>query len=192
MTHLIWIHVNIWIVLATLGLYQLYLQVKLKNGLRFYEGAIKNLQFLIGIPTLILLGVYLLDPDEIGFVFIHVPHSLRIVGVILFNGSALIMWWAHVTLGNFWSGDLETKPNHIVIDSGPYRFVRHPLYTSYLIMALGLLLMTGNWLVGNSLFLYFVAVAARSWKEEEMLLERLGVPYEEYMSRTNRFFFWIR
>ena len=179
-----------WLVLATLGFYQLYLQWKLKNGQRFPEGIIKNIQFLVGIPALVFLGVYLFDPDELGFVFIHMPLVLRLVGVCLFNGAATLIFWSHITLGNFWSGDLETKPGHRVIDTGPYQFVRHPLYTSYLVMALGLLLMTGNWLVGNTLFLYFATVAARSWKEEEMLLERLGLSYAEYMKRTNRFLLW--
>ena len=188
----IWTHINIWIVLVLLGIYQLYLQIHLKKGLRFYEGIIKNLQFLIGIPALTLLGVYLFDPDEIGFVFVHIPNVTRIAGLLLFNGSGLIILWAHITLGTFWSGDLETKPGHVVVDTGPYRYVRHPLYTSYLTMTLGLFLMTGNWLVGSTMFLYFVAVAARSWKEEEMLLERLGMSYKEYMSRTHRFIFWVK
>jgi protein-S-isoprenylcysteine O-methyltransferase Ste14 len=190
MSEIILIHGNIWIVLVALGLYQLFLQIRLKNGLRFYEGAVKNLQVLTGIPALILLGVYLLDPDEIGFVFVYIPFFVHVAGVLLFNSAALVILWSHITLGNFWSGDLETRPNHKVIDTGPYHYVRHPLYASYLVMALGLFLMTGNWLVGNTLFLYFIAVAVRSWKEEEMLLERLGVPYAEYMSRTRRFFFW--
>ncbi len=183
------LQLNMWIVLVALGCYQLYLQWHLRGGEGFKEGFIKNLQVLTGIPALVFLGVYLIDPTEIGYVFVHIPHLLRLVGLVLFNGAGLLIVWSHVTLGRFWSGDLETRADHRVIDTGPYHYVRHPLYASYLYMTLGLFLMTGNWLVGGSMLLYFTAVAARCGKEEEMLLSRLGAPYAHYMRRTNRFIF---
>ena len=183
------LQINLWVVFASLGGYQLYLQWTLRDGLRFREGVVKNIQMLVGLPALIFLTAYLFDPDEPVFIFFHIQYALSLVGFLLFNAAAVVILWAHLTLGKFWSGDLETKPNHRVIDTGPYRFVRHPLYSSYLFMTVGLFLVTGNWLVGSAMLLYFLSVAARSWKEEEMMLQRLGEPYEQYMDRTNRFFF---
>jgi protein-S-isoprenylcysteine O-methyltransferase len=74
-----------------------------------------------------------------------------------------------------------------VIDSGPYRFVRHPSYTGALIAFVGFGLCLGNWL---SLLLITLPIsAAFLWRirvEERALLEALGDNYRAYMERTKR------
>jgi protein-S-isoprenylcysteine O-methyltransferase Ste14 len=110
-----------------------------------------------------------------------------ILGAVIFNLAALMILSAHLSLGEFWSGDLGTRSRHQVVESGLYRWIRHPLYTSFVLIPVGLFLMTGDWLVALWTLAYALAVAGRAWKEEEMMLGRLGQSYALYMQSTGRF-----
>lgn len=178
---------NLSVIFISLGFYQLYRQLFTSNGWRYKEGFIKILQYALGLPALVSLVLLLADFDELDGYSIPLSEEILVSGLVILNAAALITLWAHRKLGDHWSGDLETKPDHQVVHSGPYRWIRHPQYSSYLFITLGLFLTTGNWLVSALVFLYFSAVAARSWKEEKMLLERLGSKYALYRSRTGRF-----
>lgn len=178
---------DIWLVLGTLAGYQLYLQRNTKSRQRYPEGFVLTLQYLSGIPALGSLVLFLVDPDEVSFVFITLPLFVNSIGLVLFNGAALVILWSHIELGRFWSDQLETLPEHRVIQSGPYAYVRHPLYSSYLVLTTGFFLATANWLVGALMLIYFLAVAARAWKEEAMLITRLGPAYQAYREKTRRF-----
>ena len=178
---------DIWLVLGMLGGYQLFLQLNMGRRQRYPEGFIKTLQYLAGIPALGSLALFLADPDELSFVFIHLPAHFQAIGLVLFNAAAVIILWSHVVLGHLWSGELETLPEHRVVSSGPYALVRHPLYSSYLLLTVGFFLATANWLVGALMLAYFLAVAARARKEEEMLIVRLGAAYGAYVDATPRF-----
>jgi len=179
---------DIWLVLGALAGYQLYLQLNIKSRRRYPEGFVKTLQYLSGIPALGSLILFLVDPDEVSFVFITLPLVVNAIGLVLFNGAALVILWSHIELGRFWSDQLETLPQHRVIQSGPYAYVRHPLYSSYLVLTIGFFLATANWLVGALMLIYFLTVAARAWKEEAMLITRLGPAYQAYREKTRRFF----
>ncbi len=179
---------DIWLVLCALGGFQLLLQLNVTGRKLYPEGFVKTLQYLAGIPALGSLALFLVDPDELSFVFLRLAPDVHALGLTLFNGAALLILWSHIALGRFWSTELETLPDHRVIHSGPYALVRHPLYSSYLLLTVGFFLATANWLVGALMLSYFATVAARAEKEEEMLISRLGAPYSAYCSRTPRFF----
>jgi protein-S-isoprenylcysteine O-methyltransferase Ste14 len=178
---------NFSVIFISLGFYQLYRQLFTSDGWRYEEGFIKIVQYVLGLPALVSLVLLLVDFDELDVYSIPLKDEVLVSGLVILNTAALIAVWAHRRLGNYWSGDLATKPDHQVVHSGPYRWVRHPQYTSYLFIAAGLFLTTGNWLVSALVFSYFCAVAARSWKEEKMLLERLGSNYALYRNYTGRF-----
>jgi len=181
------LQMNIWIVLVSLGGYQLFLQISRRKMEPFHEGSIKLWQHAIGIPALANLIVFMFDPYARGFEFISVAPQAMIVGAMIFNVAALMILSAHLSLGEFWSGDLGTRARHQLVESGLYRWIRHPLYTSFVLIPIGLFLMTGDWLVAVWTLAYVLAVAGRAWKEEEMLLGRLGQSYALYMQRTGRF-----
>jgi protein-S-isoprenylcysteine O-methyltransferase Ste14 len=127
------------------------------------------------------------DPDFTSVVLTRIDKLIDLFGVVIFNFAGIVILASHVTLGELWSGELETKANHQLINTGPYEWVRHPLYSSYFLLTLGLFAMSGNWLVGVSMLVYFATVAARTPKEEAMLVERLGQRYAEYQKVTGRF-----
>ncbi len=66
---------EIWLVLGTLGGCQLALQPKIRGRERYPEGFVKTLQYMTGVPALAALASFLLDPDELGFVFVRLPHG---------------------------------------------------------------------------------------------------------------------
>ena len=66
--------------------------------------------------------------------------------------------------------------------------MRHPMYTAFYSIALALLLLSANWLLGGGLIVGITAVmASRVKHEEEVMTERFGVQYRDYMAHTGRF-----
>jgi protein-S-isoprenylcysteine O-methyltransferase Ste14 len=104
--------------------------------------------------------------------------------VALTAAGIAFAWWARIHLGKLWSGGVERMADHRVVDSGPYRFVRHPIYTG-LIAGAGALaaIQAKPWAIaGAGLFaLGFVLKA----KVEERFLERELGGYEAYRRRVS-------
>jgi protein-S-isoprenylcysteine O-methyltransferase Ste14 len=97
----------------------------------------------------------------------------------------LFTWWARVSLGSLWSGSVSRKDDHIVIQSGPYRLVRHPIYTGLILAALALAIQIGQAanLLGALLMAFGFWLKARL--EERFLNQELGSDaYADYRRRT--------
>ncbi len=112
---------------------------------------------------------------------------------VFFSGIGLMLagvafrWWAIATLGKFFTFDVAIQSSQKVVDSGPYRYIRHPSYTGALITQAGIGLTLGNW---AGLLALMVCMAIAYWYrisvEERALLAALGEPYKQYMQRTRR------
>jgi protein-S-isoprenylcysteine O-methyltransferase len=110
-----------------------------------------------------------------------------ILGVILFVCGLAFRWSAIVYLGRFFTVNVAIASDHKLIDSGPYRFIRHPSYTGALMAFLGLGLCIGSWLSLAILLVPILLVFLHRVRiEEAALLQGLGEPYRGYMSRTKR------
>lgn len=109
------------------------------------------------------------------------------VGCLLFGGGLALRWYAIVYLGRFFTVNVAIHSRHEVVDTGPYRRIRHPSYAGALLAFLGLALCLGNW---ASLLLVMLPVtwafARRIATEEHALANALGSPYTRYMQRTKR------
>ncbi len=71
---------------------------------------------------------------------------------------------------------------------GPYHWVRHPMYTSFILLWVGFLFISTNWFIGFTGILGFAwAIVVRTPKEEQMMIERFGEEYIVYMKRTGRY-----
>jgi len=97
----------------------------------------------------------------------------------------LFCWWARIHLGALWSGRITRKEGHHVVDTGPYRLVRHPIYTGILTAALATMLLKGT--IGS--IIGFVLLVIGYWMkgklEERFLREELGpADYDAYKART--------
>ncbi|WP_028748717.1 protein-S-isoprenylcysteine O-methyltransferase [Rhizobium mesoamericanum] len=110
-----------------------------------------------------------------------------ILGAILFCMAMWVFRRTHKALGRNWSISLQIREKHELISHGPYALVRHPMYTSFLLMALGQAFLLANWVVGLAGVIGFaVLFFLRVDKEERMMLEIFGPEYRAYMDRTKR------
>ena len=113
------------------------------------------------------------------------PHTVAtgILGDLLVFVGLFIAIWARITLGGNWSARVTLKENHEMIERGPYRVVRHPIYSGLLLLILGTAILTGQ--VGGFVVLAFSACGL--WvklRREEALLTKHFPEYSEYMCRT--------
>jgi len=94
-------------------------------------------------------------------------------------------WWARVTLGALWSGDVSRKADHKVIDTGPYRLVRHPIYTGILVATYATTAQIGAPSTLAGIALVTLAFWIKGRLEERFLAQELGeAAYEPYRRRT--------
>lgn len=103
--------------------------------------------------------------------------------VVLFAGL-LIALWARITIGRNWSARVTLKEDHELIQRGPYRVVRHPIYSGLLLMILGTAILAGQ--VGGFVVLAFCFGGL--WvklRREEALLSQHFPEYPEYKRRTS-------
>lgn len=87
------------------------------------------LRMLFGIPFILTLVVYLFRPQILGWAALNLPDWLQWIGVILGVASIPLIWWVQVALGSNFSTVLHVRQGHTLVTSGPYRWVRHPMYT---------------------------------------------------------------
>ena len=114
------------------------------------------------------------------------------LGVVFIVGGGMLRRLCWRTLGEYFTGDVRARADQPVIQTGPYRWVRHPSYTAGILMTVGIGLALGNWL---SLALSTLAAALpyvyRVKVEERALLSEIGEPYAEFMRTRKRFIPYI-
>ena len=111
----------------------------------------------------------------------------RVVGVILFTLGLFIASLARLELGNNWS-DIETgqvRQNHVLVNQGVYRYIRHPIYTGDLMLLLGFELCLNSWLV-VAVVIIAIPTIYKAVREEKVLAETV-TGYEAYRAQTKRF-----
>lgn len=138
----------------------------------------------------IVLGIipaFYLPPVEYLYFAAVVPRSrgTQIVGLlIIFLGSILFVW-ARRVLGKFYSGHLSIVESQPLVQHGPYRFIRHPAYAGYLLIALGLVIgyssLSGLMII---LFVLLPTVIYRIHVEDMILAEHFGSEFSRYARRT--------
>jgi len=115
------------------------------------------------------------------------PRTVLALGSALFVMGTALRWQAILHLGRFFTTNVAIAQDHQLIDSGPYRLIRHPSYTGSLAAALGFALSFAN---GASLLVIFVPYGAvilwRIHIEEAALIGALGAKYTDYRRRTKR------
>jgi protein-S-isoprenylcysteine O-methyltransferase Ste14 len=112
---------------------------------------------------------------------LEVPDPLRWLGLALVVMGVAFSLWAIATLGRHYDLELEIHRDHELVRSGPYRFVRHPVYTGLGLHFAGACLATGNLLlIAGTLLVTYPALYLRARTEERLLRERFGPAYEEY------------
>jgi len=108
-------------------------------------------------------------------------------GVLVAASGLWLFRQSHIELGKNWSISLDLREGHQLVTSGLYRHLRHPMYTSIFLCALGQALVVPNWIVGPAnLVAFFVLFAVRVQPEERMMAEKFGDQYGSYLAKTKR------
>jgi protein-S-isoprenylcysteine O-methyltransferase Ste14 len=143
-----------------------------------------------GLMALALFGASLahaVRPDWMAWASIPVPETLRWLGFFLGVLTVPAVHWVLSALGRNVTETVLTKEGHQLVTGGPYRWVRHPLYTTGLALFLALGLMAGSWFV---LLVTVMAFALLRMivipREEQALLAKFGERYRAYIRRTGR------
>jgi protein-S-isoprenylcysteine O-methyltransferase Ste14 len=172
----LWVSGIIWIV------FSIYWEIAAKSAARDKSGessASRGLHLFVVNAALLLLFVPV--PGLNGR---YLPAVLSPLGLAIQSCGVLLAVWARRHLGRNWSGRVTLKVDHELVRTGPYRFVRHPIYTALLAMYAGTAVVSGEWhaLVG------FVLVPLAYWRkiriEEANLAGAFGASWDDYRSST--------
>ena len=131
---------------------------------------------------------FILFPHTLSWATVTFPLWARIAGILL--GAIALAWfiWVHRSLGNNLSVKLSIKDFQTLVTDGPYRWIRHPMYTAFYILHIAVFFLTANWFIGVTwLTGLTIIIMLRVNREEAMLLTRFGEQYNTYMKGTGRF-----
>ncbi len=131
--------------------------------------------------------IHVFAPQRMKWAALPLPTWSRWFGVGLGTLALPCFLWTHQALGKNWAVALVTKEGHTLVSSGPYRWVRHPMYTTIFLQELAALLVSANWVIGLSGLGISVLSVARVGEEEALMVEEFGDEYRAYMERTGRF-----
>lgn len=109
------------------------------------------------------------------------------LGAAIVVGGIAFAVWARATLGRNWSGQIQIKSDHQLISAGPYRFVRHPIYTGILGGILGTAIAIGEVRGAIAFVLILIGFANKARKEETFLARQFGESFNEHARRTGFF-----
>jgi len=142
---------------------------------------------LVGLAGVAGLIAYLINSAWMAWAAVPLPVWLRWTGVGLALIAGLLLVWMFRTLGRNLTDTVVTRKQHTLVTTGPYRWVRHPLYSSAALVILGHSLVAANWFFFVAGSLMFLLLVIRTRKEEQNLIARFGADYRNYMQRTGRF-----
>jgi len=135
------------------------------------------------------LVVFFAPPIEWMYLPAVLPRTLwmQIAGLVLILAAVALRIWTRAHLRGLYSGHVEVQVGHRLVQSGPYLFVRHPGYTGFLLMTLGVAIGYSS-LIGLAavLVLLLPGLAYRMQVEERLLIEQFGEEYRAYALKTRQ------
>jgi len=135
-----------------------------------------NFKFLgkLGIPT-----------SKLAILLLPTTFVLNVIIVILLITGLMIAIVARRTLAKNWSGAVALKEDHELITTGPYQYVRHPIYTGMLLMILGTALSLATLGAGIGFLIILAGVLLKLKQEEALLTQHFAQSYLSYKKRTS-------
>lgn len=137
----------------------------------------------------LIIGAILLSSSRVAGPYLStrfLPPTLACfwIGLLLVALGLAIATAARVWLGGNWSGIVTLKQDHELIRTGPYRFVRHPIYTGILLAILGTAIAQGEWRGLVALALITAAFVRKIAIEESFLAQEFGTAYARYQQEV--------
>jgi len=120
----------------------------------------------------------------LGARFVTYAPGIQYAGVALTWLGIAFAIWARYCIGANWSGRVTLKVGHQLIQSGPYAYVRHPIYTGLLVANAGAALFIGKWRCVAALLIFLLEISRKALKEEKLMVSEFGERYGEYRRQT--------
>lgn len=136
--------------------------------------------------TIILVAVLMLFVHPFSSLAVSVPTVLVWIGVTLCGVGCSLNIWSLNHLGENYSMEVRIRDGHTLTTTGPYRYVRHPIYTAIYMVGCGVSLMTGHLAVVTGSFLYCAILHFKAQKEEEELFREVGEEFVMWKRDTWR------
>jgi protein-S-isoprenylcysteine O-methyltransferase Ste14 len=143
------------------------------------------LRMVLALPLLASFLAYIIVPDLLAWSSVIVPIWLRTLFLIVAILCLPILLWVFRSIGRNISETILIKSDHELVTAGPYKWVRHPLYATALLILCSFSIIASNWFI----FLYFI-IAMVIFRflvipeEEKKLIEVFGKEYQDYIKRT--------
>ena len=173
-----------WIVFGLYWLVSAFGQKKTKRS----ESRLSRLSYTLPLFLAVaLLALPKAHRNWLGYPFIPINPTTEWIGASVTLAGLLLAVWARRSLGRNWSAMVTLKEGHELIGSGPYRRIRHPIYTGILLAFLGTAIAIGR--VGG--LIAFAIECASFWtkarREEAFLAQEFGAQFEAHRKRTGMF-----
>ena len=141
----------------------------------------------VALPLFGSVILYIAAPQVMAWAAFSIPNWVRGVGAVLGLASVPMAYWVFSSLGPNVSETVLTKEEHVLVTGGPYRWVRHPLYLTGLMLFAGIGLMNSSWfVVGLSVVTLVGILTLVIPREEAHLVARFGDRYRDLVRRTGR------
>jgi protein-S-isoprenylcysteine O-methyltransferase Ste14 len=169
------------------GLYWIVSALKLKKAKK-RESWSQRLRYVLPL----VVAFYLLSRPEahygwLGARFVPVSDAAGWVGVLLTAAGVAMAFWARWHLGTNWSGVVTLKEGHELIRTGPYRTIRHPIYTGILLALLGTAVAVGEVRGMLALAIAWFSFCIKARREESFLTQEFGPGFAEHRRHTGMF-----
>jgi len=136
---------------------------------------------------MMVIPVFAALTTKLDFAAIGLPEFISWLALVIYALNLGLFAWSHHVLGANWSAGLAVKQEHTLIQVGPYKWVRHPMYTHFWVLVISQGLALDNWLVlVFGVLSWGVLYFWRVGREEAMMLREFGDAYKKYMDTTGR------
>jgi protein-S-isoprenylcysteine O-methyltransferase Ste14 len=148
---------------------------------------ILNLRRIFGLALWLSSLAYMVSPRWMAWSSLPLPAWARWSGAALMLVCVPLIYWVFSSLGKNVTHTVAIRKEASLVTHGPYRWVRHPLYTVGFLAFTGFSLLAANWFIFAMLLAAYPILMARTAIEEMHLVDRFGDDYRQYMQRTGRY-----
>ena len=172
-----------WIIFA---LVWMLASLSTKRTIRHESAATRVSYLLVIVLGYIFIVISRAFPYPLGPKGVMRPEWIGVLAAAFCVAGLAVAVWARMTLGRNWSGVTTLKADHELIRRGPYRLMRHPIYTGVLMMILAVLLLRGG--LGGMIGLVVICIGfgIKIRSEEKLMLQQFPNEYAMYQKRVKR------
>lgn len=143
--------------------------------------------FLIGQIWVLGSFIFIAKPMSMAWTRFPLPVWIRWIGLLLTVSGMALEFATQLSLGRNYSTTVHISSEQTLVTNGPYRYMRHPMYTALVAVGIGLGLMSASWYFLLPFILTAIVIVFRIPHEEAVLIEKFGPQYIKYAQSTGRF-----